>query len=199
MSDFDDLAGTDDFDPGVVSGDLDGDGYDESIAVDADGDGLLDTFGIDLDADGIADVVGLDLDGDGVIDAEAVDLDGDGVIDEILVASTGVPAEPVPLVGPPLADGPIDLGVPPDPAPVPAFDQYGTPSWETALAIGERHAQAWDPFNGTAIASTLRPWDISDIPIDPAHVSPGANPLMGADTPLGNQNQRYYFENQANL
>lgn len=61
--------------------DLDGDGYDESIAGDLDLDGYIDSVFMDLDADGAVDTTVLDLDADGVAETVWFDLDGDAAHD----------------------------------------------------------------------------------------------------------------------
>jgi hypothetical protein len=69
--------------------DLDGDGYDETLAYDDNADGEYDYVEIDADADGYHETAILDADFDGAADVVLVDVDADGIVDQAFDAQTG--------------------------------------------------------------------------------------------------------------
>ena len=67
-----------DYTPEVVTADLDGDGYEESMLADTNADGAIDVVVSDTNMDGQVDTMVTDTDFDGVPDVITVDTDGDG-------------------------------------------------------------------------------------------------------------------------
>ena len=179
-----------------TSYDLDGDGYYESFSADTNGDGYVDTFGTDLNFDGVADTELIDTNGDGVGDVYIQDYNADGVADTSTDVSGGYGTPPYLSGGNDWTQdaidaqygdytGTVDVGGQ-------GFYADGTPTWDTALNIGQDHAAQWDPFNSIP---SYAPWDYTPS-TDPAdYTSSGGYDATG--TP-GWDTTGYYYDNQVN-